>query len=82
MSPEAIKLLLLVLGRSVVTVLAERGKFDQAAALVDTLAAVRAGHNIDAALAQLAAAWEVGEPKLSEITAAREAIQASMGDNP
>lgn len=78
MNPETLKLLALVLGRSVVTVLAERGKFDQAAMLVDTLAAVQAGRNIDAALARLAALWEQGEPKLADITAARIAIQAQI----
>lgn len=78
MSPETIKLLLFVLGRSVITVLAERGKFDQAAVITDTLAAVKAGRNIDAALAVLADQWAQGEPKLGEITEARLAIQAQM----
>lgn len=81
MNPETIKLLLFVMGRSLVTMLAERGKFDQAAVLTDALAAVRAGKNIDAALGRLADAWAtLGEPPLSEITAARIDIQAQMGD--
>lgn len=79
MTPETLKLLLFVIGRSVVTILAERGKFDQAAVLTDALAGARAGKNIDAALGKLADAWAtVGEPPLSEITAARLEIQAQM----
>jgi hypothetical protein len=80
MTPETIKLLFFVLGRSLVTVLAERGKFDQAAVVTDALAAVKAGRNIDAALAVLAEQWAQGEPPLAAISEARMAIQAQMGD--
>jgi hypothetical protein len=78
MNPETIKTLLLIFGRSIVTMLAERGKFDQAAIITDSLAAVQAGRNIDAALAVLAEQWKQGEPQLADISAARLAIQAQM----
>lgn len=79
MSPETIKLMLLIFGQSLVRILADRGKFDEAALIGDALAALRAGRNIEAALGVLTEQWAtVGEPNLADISTARLAIQEQL----
>lgn len=74
-----IKLLFLVLARSVAGVLVAQGKSEEAALLNDLASAARTGKNVDDLLLKYAEDWATnGEPSFEQIAAMRKAIQERM----
>lgn len=72
-------LLFRVLAQLTATTLAAQGKSQQAGFLTDTLAALKAGKNVDDVLRQAAERWEAnGEPTVDELVATRKEIQARV----
>jgi hypothetical protein len=72
-------LLFRVLAQLTATTLTAQGKTDQAGFLTDTLAALRAGKNVDDILRDAAERWEAsGEPSVDDLVTTRKNIQARI----